>query len=276
MGNGAKIGLVGVLALIVLVVAIWDRSNEESLRRGDLGEVATAPPEITDALPRVRNQLDEAAAGDRILGEIDQAGPLRLPSARPQTGASSGVAGVAAMAPEVQGVEAEAGVAEVSAPTPAVEPSAPDGGGAAPSTDSTAEPDAGVLARYTVKPGDTLSKIASRFYGSGRKYYPIVKANRDRLPNPDVLPLGVELVIPKLDGAASTASAPSTASAAPGPSASGSGRTHVVQPGDTLYRLATRYLGTGTQFKRIYEANRDRMRSPDDLRVGMRIVIPNS
>lgn len=50
--------------------------------------------------------------------------------------------------------------------------------------------------------------------------------------------------------------------------------THVVRDGDTLSELAGQYLGTSTRYLEIYEANRDMLRSPNDLRVGMKIRIP--
>lgn len=49
---------------------------------------------------------------------------------------------------------------------------------------------------YTVKPGDTLSKIAQQFYGSASEYNKIFEANRDKLSNPDNIKAGQELVIP--------------------------------------------------------------------------------
>jgi nucleoid-associated protein YgaU len=49
---------------------------------------------------------------------------------------------------------------------------------------------------YTVKPGDTLSKIAKDFYGSANEYNRIFEANRDKLQNPDKIQVGQELVIP--------------------------------------------------------------------------------
>jgi nucleoid-associated protein YgaU len=51
-------------------------------------------------------------------------------------------------------------------------------------------------------------------------------------------------------------------------------RVHRVQPGDTLSGLAVRYLGSSARFREIYLANRDVLRSPDDLRVGMTLKIP--
>ena len=49
---------------------------------------------------------------------------------------------------------------------------------------------------YTVKPGDSLSKIAEQFYGKASGYNRIFEANRDKLSNPDKISAGQELVIP--------------------------------------------------------------------------------
>jgi nucleoid-associated protein YgaU len=50
--------------------------------------------------------------------------------------------------------------------------------------------------RYTVQPGDSLSKIAKQFYGNANEYQKIFEANRDTLDNPDKIRAGQELVIP--------------------------------------------------------------------------------
>jgi nucleoid-associated protein YgaU len=50
---------------------------------------------------------------------------------------------------------------------------------------------------YTVKSGDTLRKIAQRFYGDEMKWHAIRDANRDKLPNPDRIQVGLQLVIPE-------------------------------------------------------------------------------
>ncbi|HEX6545931.1 MAG TPA: LysM peptidoglycan-binding domain-containing protein [Bryobacteraceae bacterium] len=49
---------------------------------------------------------------------------------------------------------------------------------------------------YTVKPGDTLSKISKEFYGDASRYQKIFEANRDKLENPDKIRAGQELTIP--------------------------------------------------------------------------------
>jgi LysM repeat protein len=49
---------------------------------------------------------------------------------------------------------------------------------------------------YTVKPGDTLSKIAKEFYGNANEYNRIFEANRDKLHDPNQIRPGQDLVIP--------------------------------------------------------------------------------
>jgi len=49
---------------------------------------------------------------------------------------------------------------------------------------------------YTVKSGDTLSKIAKEFYGDAGKYMDIFNANTDKLKDPDKIQVGMELNIP--------------------------------------------------------------------------------
>jgi nucleoid-associated protein YgaU len=49
---------------------------------------------------------------------------------------------------------------------------------------------------YTVKPGDSLSKIAEQFYGKASEYNRIFEANRDKLNNPDQISAGQQLLIP--------------------------------------------------------------------------------
>lgn len=49
---------------------------------------------------------------------------------------------------------------------------------------------------YTVKAGDTLSKISRQFYGNANEYMRIFYANRDKLHDPDKIQVGQELTIP--------------------------------------------------------------------------------
>lgn len=51
-------------------------------------------------------------------------------------------------------------------------------------------------------------------------------------------------------------------------------RYHAVQKGDNLYRLAEKYYGSGSQWKLLADANKDRVGANNTLREGTRLRIP--
>ncbi len=51
-------------------------------------------------------------------------------------------------------------------------------------------------------------------------------------------------------------------------------RTYVVQRGENLSRIAREVYGDATQWRRIFEANRDQLATPDSLREGQTLTIP--
>ena len=54
----------------------------------------------------------------------------------------------------------------------------------------------------------------------------------------------------------------------------GSLRTHVVRPGDTLWELAERYLGSGYRWREILAVNARLVGGPRQLEVGQTLRIP--
>ncbi len=52
---------------------------------------------------------------------------------------------------------------------------------------------------YTVRSGDSLSKIAKQHYGNANKYFAIFDANRPMLKDPDLIYPGQQLRIPPLN-----------------------------------------------------------------------------
>lgn len=49
---------------------------------------------------------------------------------------------------------------------------------------------------------------------------------------------------------------------------------HIVKRGDSLMKLSIRYYGRTIDYQVIYEANRDVLPSPDQIRVGQKLKIP--
>lgn len=69
------------------------------------------------------------------------------------------------------------------------------------STAKPVKPASPVDQQYIVKVGDTLSKLAERFYNSTSKWEKIFEANREALKNPNYIYVGMKLVIPADDKA---------------------------------------------------------------------------
>jgi nucleoid-associated protein YgaU len=64
------------------------------------------------------------------------------------------------------------------------------------SGESTSAPSAGTGKTYTVKSGDSLSRIAKAEYGDASQWKRIYEANRDKIQNPDLIHPGQEFTIP--------------------------------------------------------------------------------
>lgn len=60
----------------------------------------------------------------------------------------------------------------------------------------TSAPTADEAQTYKVVSGDSLSKIAQKFYGHANRWREIFEANRDQISNPDLIKVGQVLKIP--------------------------------------------------------------------------------
>jgi nucleoid-associated protein YgaU len=49
---------------------------------------------------------------------------------------------------------------------------------------------------YTIKPGDSLSKIAKQVYGNAGDWQKIYQANRDTIKDPDLIHPGQKIILP--------------------------------------------------------------------------------
>ncbi len=73
---------------------------------------------------------------------------------------------------------------------------------ATPGGPETTEQAEAVVATYTVRPGDTLSRIAAQVLGAASRWREIWEANRSAVPDPGRIRVGQTLVIPGADAAA--------------------------------------------------------------------------
>ncbi len=51
-------------------------------------------------------------------------------------------------------------------------------------------------------------------------------------------------------------------------------KTYVIQPGDTLAKIAQAMYGDASRWKEIYQANKDVIANPDVIQVGVTLTIP--
>lgn len=51
-------------------------------------------------------------------------------------------------------------------------------------------------------------------------------------------------------------------------------KEYIIQKGDSLWKIAQKELGSGHRWKYLYELNKERIKNPDRLKPGQRIIIP--
>jgi len=90
---------------------------------------------------------------------------------------------------------------------------------------------------------------------------------------------GIDQVRDDMIVAVSPAPEPAAPPAAPPASPPATGeteaRTYTVVSGDTLWKIAERMYGNGSQYEKIFEANTDILKHPDRIFPGQKLVIPD-
>lgn len=120
---------------------------------------------------------------------------------------------------------------------------------------------------YIVRQGDDIWTIAERVYGDRELWQAIAKANP--LADIERLRAGRTLRIPLDPQNIQGVAADQTEPAPPDQPVE-----YVVESGDTLSEIAQRVYGQSHLWRIILDANSDRLSAPEDLRPGMRLVIP--
>lgn len=119
---------------------------------------------------------------------------------------------------------------------------------------------AGRQLAHAVRSGDDLWSLAVQYYGDGRAWRKIAKANPHLLTGgPDRLQVGWTLVIPGV-----------------GPAGDDASSTVTVRQGDSLSAIADRELGEADRWPEIFRANRERLSDPDQLEVGQTLQLPQT
>lgn len=124
---------------------------------------------------------------------------------------------------------------------------------------------------HVIKPGETFTSIAEKYYGDPRLAHAIAEANP--FVSPTSLRPGRTIRIAK-DPNNIQGKLVKSPAAKEEPAKAESPREYVVASGDTLSGIAKRLLGSTRHADDIFRANRDRLASPDDLRVGQTLRIP--
>lgn len=140
---------------------------------------------------------------------------------------------------------------------------------------------------YTIQKNDNLWRIAVDYYGDGNKYMDIYNANKDVLASPTSIAVGTNIVLADVLNANGTATqgqgvvtatvnptiqTPATVTTTVTPSQD----TYVVQKGDTLGEIATRFLGSSIKYKELYEYNKDILGSANRIYVGQVIKLTST
>lgn len=128
---------------------------------------------------------------------------------------------------------------------------------------------------YTVASGDTLSKIALRHYGNASLWRKIYEDNRDVIGNPDRIRAGMQVKIYPIGTAGQNNTPVNVPAGRTADAAVDGATTYIVQKGDTLWKIAYKVYGRGWQWRRIYNANRDALPKPGQIREGQVLVIPS-
>lgn len=289
MAIQTKIILTACLVIMTVFIVLWDRAgaqrNAESSTPVDLVNL--------NQIPADKAAGSAGTTGSGNEGAVSQANPTGDAAAKGngESPTDLGPNTVVLNTPEVGTVDpgkGGAGNTRTALPGEGITPeggtethAGGNGGSHAGSTDRTpsAKP-----RTYVVKSGDSPWRIAEKVYGDGSQYRRILEANRDKVNAQGTnLKIGMELVVPEEAGATRVVDETPTPQdpdagvthSAETPAGPDGTTEYVIQAGDSLSKISQKFFGTSARWDDIYQANTDRLESPDDLHVGEAILIPS-
>lgn len=136
---------------------------------------------------------------------------------------------------------------------------------------------------HKVQYSDSLRKIARKYYGDESKWLLIFNANQNKIQDRNSIRIGTELIIPEEKTTIQKTKAeiktetttPSLSQVVEVEDAKPTVRKHIIQQGDSLYTLATKYYSDGTKWNKIFNANRKILKDQKSLKIGQELVIPD-
>lgn len=114
---------------------------------------------------------------------------------------------------------------------------------------------------YVVEPGDTLKKIAEKFYGNRELWTKIYADNAIFISDPNRIYIGQVLYIYLTENSIEV-------------NGGMTGDVYTVQQGDSLWKIAKKIYGKGILYTKIFEANKETIANPKSLHIGQKIVVP--
>lgn len=127
---------------------------------------------------------------------------------------------------------------------------------------------------HKVSQGESLWKISEEYYGSGYSWVEIAKASN--LANPNVITVGQELSIPKVEKASQPAAQlePNIILTQASGESAIDGDSYAVAQGDHLWGIAVRAYGDGYQWVKIWRENGSQIQNPNLIHPGQAFKIP--
>ncbi|HVW02063.1 MAG TPA: LysM peptidoglycan-binding domain-containing protein, partial [Planctomycetaceae bacterium] len=136
---------------------------------------------------------------------------------------------------------------------------------------------------YVVQPNDNYWKISRKVYGTGRYYNALAKHNQPRVPDPKQMRPGMKISTPPKEQLEhrypELLRNSASASENHGPTGFYVNKAghpmYRIGAEDTLSGIAQQCLGRSSRYTEIVELNRDRLRSADDLKIGLELRLPS-
>ena len=124
---------------------------------------------------------------------------------------------------------------------------------------------------HEIAPGESISKLALKYYGDYKKYHHI--ANFNNMTDATQVRVGQRIMVPVIDGVTiDDLIRISTGSSAQPPAVKGEYTVHQIKPGESLAKVAQIYYGDYKLFHVIAKYNG--ITDPASIKVGQKVKVP--